>query len=70
MVGHKVLPKDALHLLTNALGATGDTEVAVVLKRVAGDIARNLPLRRHEIPMHHNSAKLGRPVYHPTLEPK
>ena len=52
MVGHNVLTRHVLHPL---ISATGESGVAVVLKRAAGDIERNLHPHQREIPTHLNT---------------
>ena len=52
MAGHNELTRGALRLLVNAPGVIGVFGDVVVLKQVADDLARNLPLHRREIPKH------------------
>ena len=51
MGGHNVLTKGALLPPISAHVGTGDSGDAAALKREAGDIDRNRPLHRPEIPI-------------------
>ena len=55
MAGHNVLTRHVLRPLISAPGATGESGVAVVLKRAAGDIERNLHPHQREILAHLNA---------------
>ena len=55
MEAHNALTRGVLRPLINAPGATGESGVAAVLKRAAGDIERNLHLHQREILAHLNA---------------